>query len=172
MKTHAFTWLGLAIVVLGWALLVFDIVAGDTVAKSGTLVATLSLRADIMTIAQTAILSGFGLTITGVLTSGFGAFSRFFDAVLYRSSSPRTPAPAPVAPSFRDSSPMSPPMSPSSAAPPVVMPIERSPPPAPPPPLRSKEHNYVILADGSVEVETMFGTRIFATLDEAREFIR
>ena len=36
----------------------------------------------------------------------------------------------------------------------------------------NRQRNYVILSDGSVEVETLLGTRIFATLDEARAFIR
>ena len=35
-----------------------------------------------------------------------------------------------------------------------------------------RDRNYVILSDGSVEVETLLGTRIFASLDEARDFIR
>ena len=39
---------------------------------------------------------------------------------------------------------------------------------APPP----QGRNYQILPDGSVEVETLLGTRIFASMDEARDFIR
>ena len=37
---------------------------------------------------------------------------------------------------------------------------------------RIKDRNYVILPDGSVEVDTLLGTRVFASLDEARDFIR
>jgi hypothetical protein len=167
VKSNAFTWVGFVIVALGWALLVADLTVSDTILKAGNLVAVLSLRSDIATVAQAAIISGFGFAIVGTLRSGFGAFSRFFEAVLQRSGS--GPRPTPSAPQ-----PMS--VEPREPAPPAATPVEPSPlgrprpPPMPPSPY--KERNYVILADGSVEVETMFGTRVFATMDEARDFIR
>ena len=154
-----FLWLGLIVAALGWALLLTTILAGDATFRAGSLVAVMTLRSDLITVAQSAILSGFGLAIIGALRGGFAAFSRFFDAVLQRAT-PRPPVVTPVRP---EPAPM-----PSV---PVVMPMDRAPPPSPPPP-RVKERNYVVLPDGSVEVETLFGTRLFATLDEAREFIR
>ena len=178
------TWAGFGIALIGWVLLIVDLVASDAVLRAGNLVATLALRNDVVTVAQTVILSGFGLAIVGTLRAGFGAFTRFFDAVLQRSSAPRpkgstTLEPEPVA--------AEPAYEPEPAAPrapevitvtPTVMTPERpTAPPRPAPPerpraARPKERNYVILSDGSVEVETMFGTRIFANLDEARDFIR
>ncbi len=160
-RGSGFTWLGLAIALLGWALLVAGLLASDATLRIGNLVETMAARADIVTIAQTAIGTGLGLAVIGTLRSGFGAFSRFFDAVLQRSTSRPQPMPEPRRP-------MPEPREPEV----VVQAAERGTPPKPPPPLRSREKNYTVLSDGSVEVETMFGTRIFATLDEAREFIR
>jgi hypothetical protein len=161
-KGSGFTWLGLAIALLGWALLIAGLLASDATLRIGTLVETLAARSDIVTIAQTAIGTGLGLAVIGTLRSGFGAFGRFFDAVLHRSTSRPQSVPEPARP-------MAEPREPEV----VVHPVERGQaPPMPPPPLRSRERNYVVLPDGSVEVETLFGTRVFATLEEAREFIR
>ena len=93
MAADRFTWVGLGIVILGWAALIADMTISESVLRSGNLVAVISLRSDIVTVAQTAILSGFGLALIGALRSGFGALNRFFEAVLQRSAAPR---PAPV----------------------------------------------------------------------------
>lgn len=171
MKRDRLTSAGFLVVLIGWALLIADMAISDTLLKAGNLVAIMSLRGDILTIAQTTILSGFGLAIVGTLRSGFGAFTRFFDAVLQRSAAPRSKEPvsldpepmvdveSPVTPA-KSKAPETITVAPTGAA------AERG------KTGRSKERNYVILSDGSVEVETMFGTRIFATLDEARDFIR
>ena len=153
MRTDRFIWFGLAIVIAGWAVLLADMLISDTVLKAGTLVAVISLRSDIITIAQTAIMSGFGLGVVGALRSGFGALNRFFEAVLQRSSTPR-PAPVVDAPEPQVATPM-------------PQPVERMPQTG-----QIKDRNYVILPDGSVEVDTLLGTRVFASLDEARDFIR
>ncbi len=100
-------------------------------------------HADLVEIARCLIGSGFGLALIGALQTGFGALNRFFSAVLTRSGS--RSAPAPVA----------------TTAPPVDRSAQ---------PLRERRP-YQILADGSVEVETIVGTRRFDTMDEAREFI-
>lgn len=194
MKIGRMTWAGFGIALIGWILLIIDLVASDALIKAGSLVSTLSLRSDIVTLAQTVILSGFGLAIVGTLRAGFGAFTRFFDAVLQRSTSPRPKSstvlePEPVAPEpVRTPDPATP-RAPEviTVTPTVVTPerpspherpaaekpaAERAAPPERPKPPRSKERNFVILSDGSVEVETMFGTRIFATMDEAKDFIR
>lgn len=151
---------GLTMVVLGWLVLVTDLVVSDAQLQAGSLVAALALKADIATLAQTLVITGLGLAVVGGLREGFGALSRFFDAVLQRSVSPRTtPMPAPE-PMEEDDDIVAAPRGSDRIAP------DR---PAPPPP---QGRNYQILPDGSVEVETLLGTRIFASMDEARDFIR
>ena len=153
MTIDRFTWCGLSIVILGWVVLIADMTISESVLRAGNLVAVISLRSDIVTIAQTAILSGFGLALVGALRSGFGALNRFFEAVLQRSSAPR-PAPAVEQPEPHV----------ATTAPHT---IERMAPTG-----QIKDRNYVVLPDGSVEVDTLLGTRVFASLDEARDFIR
>ena len=145
---------GFGLVILGWVILLADLTLSDSILKAGSLVAVLALKADIVTLAQCLLLTGFGLAVLGALKDGFGALNRFFDAVLQRSSGPR-PTPMPAAADTET----------------VVVTVpngsDRSPSPA-----QHRDRNYVILPDGSVEVDTLLGTRIFATLDEARDFIR
>jgi hypothetical protein len=148
---------GLALVILGWVVLVADLTLSDSVLKEGSLVAVLSLKADIVTLAQTLVITGLGLVIVGALRDGFGALNRFFDAVLQRSSTPR-PAPMPDPPTADVEHGDLTAVTPGG---------DRILSPAP-----HRDRNYVVLPDGSVEVETLLGTRIFATLDEARDFIR
>ncbi len=148
---------GLALVVLGWVVLVADLALSDAVLEAGSLVAVLSLKADIVTLAQTLVMTGFGLAIVGALREGFGALNRFFDAVLQRSSTPR-PAPMPNPPTADVQ------RGDLAAA---TQGGDRILSPEP-----HRDRNYLILPDGSIEVETLLGTRIFATMDEARDFIR
>lgn len=49
---------GLALVVLGWVVLVADLTLSDAVLKEGSLVAVLSLKADVVTLAQTLVITG------------------------------------------------------------------------------------------------------------------
>ncbi len=170
MKSDRLTWGGLGLVLIGWAVLIADMVISDSVLKAGNLVAVMSLRGDILTIAQTVILSGFGLALMGTLRSGFGAFTRFFDAVLQRSAAPRPREPVVLDPEpVVDVEPQ--PSAPKSKPETIIVQANGAGPDKGKPG-RSSNRNYVILSDGSVEVETMFGTRIFATLDEAKDFIR
>ncbi len=158
-RRNRFVTFGLIMVVLGWLVLVTDLVVGDAQLQAGGLVATLALKADIATLAQTLVITGLGLAVLGGLREGFGALNRFFDAVLQRSVSPRaTPMPAPE-PMEEDDDVVAAPRGADRIAP------DRHPPPA-------QGRNYQILPDGSVEVETLLGTRIFASMDEARDFIR
>ena len=152
---------GLILVVLGWLALVADFALADAQLQPGNLVATLSVKGDIATLAEMLVLTGLGLSILGGLREGFGALNRFFDAVLQRSSSPR-PSPMPEPPLDDLDDEIAPPRSAAErVAPANVMP------PAP-----AVGRNYQILPDGSVEVETLLGTRVFASMDEARDFIR
>jgi hypothetical protein len=189
MKIGGMTWLGFGVALIGWVLFVAALTISDALLKGGSLVAVLSMRSDIVSIGQTLILSGFGLAIVGTLRAGFGAFTRFFDAVLQRSTAPRPKGPTALEPEPLTPMPSVDPdpevddvgETPSVVVPPrtTVEPRSGADRPVPPRPtpdraraVRGKERNYVILSDGSVEVETMFGTRIFASLDEAKDFIQ
>lgn len=162
VPTDWLTWLGLALAAGGWALLIVTVTAGGAGMKGGSLVAELSVRSDVVTLAQTAVVSGFGLAVVGGLRAGFGALNRFFAAVLQRSTTPKPAAPV-VATVVEPE---------DDLAEPVVAPIvparERFVPASRP---SKQKQNYTIRPDGSVEVETLLGTRVFATLEEARDFI-
>ena len=154
MATDRLTWFGLAVALIGWAVLVADLFVAESVLKAGNLVAVTALRGDVVTLSQTAILSGIGLAVVGVLRRGFGALHRLFEAVL---APPVTVQPLPVEERPEPKPPM----------PPAAVVVERMPATG-----QIKDRNYVILPDGSVEVDTLLGTRVFASLDEARDFIR
>lgn len=175
------TWVGFGIALIGWVLLIVALVASDTLMRAGSVVAVMTARSDVVTLAQTTVLTGFGIAIVGALRAGFGAFTRFFDAVLQRSTAPRPRGATTLEPEPLVPEPVHTPEPSASRAPevitvtPTVVTPERSSRPAAPDrpkPTRPKDRNYVILSDGSVEVETMFGTRIFANLEEAKDFIR
>ncbi len=155
MATDRFTWFGLALALVGWAVLIADLFVAESVLKAGNLVAVTALRGDVVTLSQTAILSGIGLAVVGVLRRGFKSLGQIFDAVL--APPPMTVNPLPI-------EELPEPKPPMPAAPIIV---ERIPVTG-----QIKDRNYVILPDGSVEVDTMLGTRVFASLDEARDFIR
>ena len=155
MATDRLTWLGLAIAIVGWAVLVLDMTVSEALLRAGNLVAVLSLRTDIVTISQTAILSGFGLSVIGTLRGGF--------RLLAGLTEPTREPPAAVTRLPEPLATVAEPIEPE-----VLMPQSPGRPSTPP----LRERNYVILPDGSVEVETLLGTRIFASLDEARDFIR
>ena len=162
---HRLVGFGLALVVLGWVLLLADLLLSDALLKAGSLVAVLSLKGDIATLAQTLVLTGLGLSLLGGLREGFGALSRFFDAVLQRSSTPR-PGPMPDDdPDLEPERVVTVPHGADRMGGERLMP-ERAAAAA------SRDRNYSILPDGSVEVDTLLGTRIFASMDEARDFIR
>lgn len=149
---------GLSLVILGWVVLLATLALGDAVLTAGSLVAVLAFKADAVTLAQTLVLTGLGLALLGGLRQGFGALNRFFDAVLQRSVAPR-PSPMPEPPSAV--------RQPEDEIVTVPQPGERI-----EPAVASRHRNYAILPDGSVEVDTLLGTRIFASMDEARDFIR
>ena len=176
MKVDRFTWGGLSLVVIGWVVLLAALLISDATLKAGSLVAVMALRGDILTIAESAILSGFGLAIIGTLRSGFGAFTRFFDAVLQRSAAPKRADPVHVDPMPVPTPQDDPPPPPRPSEPEVITimpnPVADEPERPRTPRIKpAKPKNYAILPDGSVEVETMFGTRVFATMEEAKDFI-
>ncbi len=156
MRIDRFTWLGLGTAIVGWVILIVDMTVSEQMLQAGNAVAVVALRSDIVTIAQTVIFCGLGLAVIGTLRTGFGTLHRFFDSVLQRSfdTKPTAPMAEPIEPYI-----MTQPMQTTT--------VERMPTMG-----QIKDRNYVILADGSVEVETLLGTRVFASLDEARDFIR
>ena len=92
MRYDRLTSIGLGIVALGWVVLVADMTVTEAMLRAGNLVAIISLRSDIVTIAQTAILTGLGLALFGAVRSGFAALGKGLGAVPERSemlSAPR-----------------------------------------------------------------------------------
>ena len=156
VRRNRFITFGLAMVVLGWVILVVDLVAGDAELRAGGLVAVLALKSDIATLAQLLVVTGLGLAILGGLREGFGALNGFFDAALQRSASQR--ANPETSGELDDDDIDTAPSASSHGA------TEYHP--------HAPARNYRVLPDGSVEVETLLGTRIFASMDEARDFIR
>jgi hypothetical protein len=95
------------------------------------------------TIAECTILSGLGLAILGALQTGFGALNKFFESVLERTGKVQSKAGGSRSPQQKKI-------------------VERG---------WVKDRAYVLYMDGSVEVETMLGRRIFSSLQDAQEFI-
>lgn len=159
---NRFVTFGLAMVVLGWLVLVADLLLSDAMLQAGRLVAVLSLKGDIATLAQLLVLTGLGLAILGGLREGFGVLNRFFDTVLQRSQASRPQDGAEPVEFDAEDDDLPAHHAPAHHAPERPA-AERTP---------VQARNYTILPDGSVEVDTLLGTRIFASMDEARDFIR
>lgn len=166
------TWTGFIIVAAGWALLLAAPQLNDAAAHlSGRVPGAPAINA--ATIAQSAILTGFGLSVIGALHSGFGALNRFFAAVLARSGQARaaTAAPSayPLAPSAPAAGPAVRPAAPAAAR---ALAARQ---PAPPRKILErgwvKDRAYVLFVDGSVEIDTMLGRRVFPSLREAQDFV-
>lgn len=141
MTFDRLTWSGFMIVAMGWALLF-------SAPQISELLLSITGRSsgafvDVPSIAMCTILSGFGIAILGALQTGFGALQRFFASVLERAT---TPSRANAAPSGSQQRKI----------------VERG---------WLKDRAYVLFMDGSVEIETMLGRRLFPSLEEAQEFI-
>jgi hypothetical protein len=143
------TWAGIVLIGLGWGLLLMGGHLTDGPVDSWGRSVTVALRLDLPTIAQALILSGFGLAILAALQHGFGALNRFFEAVLERSAAVPKPKQTQAA---------------TIAVPkqPAAIRVSQG---------RIKDRNYVMFADGSVDVETLLGVRRFPSLGEAQQFI-
>jgi hypothetical protein len=145
-----FNWLakaGLFVTMIGWLAYLFGVLA-PVISEAEPRIQALvpidiapyvGLASDI---GRNLILTGLGLAVLGVLRSGFGAFNRFFDAILKSASAPR-PEPKP----------------------PLIDPnhiVERG---------RIRDRGYVMYGDGSVEVETLVGIRRFPSREDAQSFV-
>jgi hypothetical protein len=136
------TWVGFMIAALGWALLF-------SAPQLAEILASFTGRSmnvgylSMPTIALCTVLTGFGVAILGALQTGFGALNKFFESVLERTarSGANGLAKRPEQPRKI---------------------IERG---------WLKDRAYVLFIDGSVEIETMLGRRLFPSLQEAQEFI-
>ncbi|HUI20871.1 MAG TPA: hypothetical protein VLZ74_07480 [Methylocella sp.] len=136
------TWTGFMIVVLGWALLFSAPQLAELLGSFGG--RSLDVRSlNVPALAACTILSGFGIAILGALQTGFGALNRFFDSVLERSAKAGTHT-----------------LQRRPEQPRKI--IERG---------WLKDRAYVLFMDGSVEIETLLGRRLFPSLQEAQEFI-
>ena len=89
------------------------------------------------------ILTGLGIAIVGALQTGFGALNKFFESVLERTGKVRSKAAGARSPQQKKI-------------------VERG---------WVKDRAYLLYMDGSVEVETMLGRRIFSSLQDAQEFL-
>jgi hypothetical protein len=147
MASSRLTPFGLFLALLAWGLLLFG--GQLSVWATGFLGRPLPLALDPgrTDVAQSLILSGFGLAILGTLRAGLNTLRSFVEAVLQRSAAARAqPTPAP----------------------PTVEPVD---------PMRVVERGWIRgrpfarFADGSVEIETLLGVRRFASFADAEDFV-
>ncbi len=136
------TWVGFMIVALGWVLL-FTAPELAEFLGSATGRSMYLDHFNIPVIAPCTMLTGFGMAIFGALQTGFRALDRFFVSVIERSSKPGSET--------RTRRPEQPRKI-----------VERG---------WLKDRAYVLFMDGSVEMETMLGRRLFPSLQDAQEFI-
>ena len=146
MKIGRVTWVGLTLAVIGWAMMLGETAIADFMTIQNPRVLPPTFHNDFVDVAKTLIFSGFGLALVGSLQTGFGALNRFFEAVLVRSGQKsQALAAAPAADAYKREA------------------VEE------PPPRTGRP--YRTFPDGSVEVETIVGSRRFRSMDEARDFI-
>jgi hypothetical protein len=139
---------GLGGIALSWLALLWFVVADDPF--FGLSAATPAVtRHNAVTLAQCALFTALTLAVVGVLHAGFAASAAFYRSVLNRSGPRAADVGATPGPGSTSS------------------PDRRR---------RAREGQlggrpYVLFADGAVDLETVFGVRSFASLDEARAFI-
>jgi len=157
MQFGKLTWVGLMIVAFGWALLISGVSLADLVNKMTGHASPAVVALNMGTVAQSTILTGFGLAILGLLQTGFSALNRFFDNVLERTA--KKPETNDVG--YRQEPVMS--RGPGGRVDPKARTIvERG---------LIKNRAYRRFGDGSIEVETLLGLRRFRTMREAADFV-
>lgn len=148
MPPARLTLLGIGLVALGWAV---QLVVGALAPALGRMLGGWApTQTAVIGVSQSLILSGFGLAILAALHNGFGALNRFFETIAQRSAAAAARA----------------------SPPPVVTTVpERADPNRINGRGRLGDRSYVQFADGSLEVETLLGSRRFRSFDEARTFV-
>ena len=140
------TWVGFVIVALGWALLV-------SATQLVELYVSFTGRSpgpnyfNMPTIALCTVITGFGLSILGALQTGFGTLNKFFNSVLERTAKSDV--------NKRGDKSVGQQEQPRKI-------VERG---------WLRDRAYVLYIDGSVEIETLLGRRLFPSLQDAQEFI-
>jgi len=158
MQFGKLTWVGLMIVAFGWALLISGVSLADLVNKVTGHASPAVVALNMGTVAQSTILTGFGLAILGLLQTGFSALNRFFDNVLERTA--KKPETANEA--YRQEPVLSHGVSTAKADPKARTVVERG---------LIKNRAYKRFGDGSIEVETLLGLRRFRSMREAADFV-
>lgn len=196
MKPHKILWFGLLVVAAGWVILLSEAQLNLLIASftRGETAQTSSLNLGI--IAQSAILSGFGVAILGALATGFSALNQFLVAILARNGKLNFELPLDLTverklPSLMREPPVSGKPVQSEAkqskeglvkllggkSSPILYSNRKRSEEAKSNPRKIvergwvKDRAYVLFADGAVEVETMLGLRRFPSLQDAQEFI-
>jgi len=136
------TWIGFMIVAFGWAVLLSGAQFFEYLERAiGRAIFPGPIPAPVF--AQYLVLTGFGVAILGSLKTGFGALQRFFDALTEKTSQARTQPRQAHAEQLKKV-------------------VERG---------WLRDRAYILFMDGSVEIETMLGRRLFPSLQEAQKFI-
>jgi len=170
------TWVGLMIVALGWALLISGVSLVDLVNRFSGHASPALISLNMGVLAQSTILTGFGIAILGLLQTGFSALNRFFDSVLERTAKREETdrGPACVEPNVRLTTPA---QMPSKPLPSQQVSSQRQAAAVPKPRGKIvergmlKDRAYVLFGDGTIEIETLLGLRRFQSLREAAEFV-
>jgi hypothetical protein len=100
-------------------------------------------RHHLVTIAQCGLLTSLALLLVGALRRGFSALDRFFASILERTATPRAVAVAPV-------------KAPETGV------VDAG---------KVGGRPYRRFANGSVQVDTLLGQRLFASMEDARAFV-
>ena len=140
------TWVGFIIIALGWALLVSAPQLVEFFA-SFTGHSPSPNYLSMPTIALCTVITGFGLAILGALQTGFGTLNKFFNSVLERTAKSDV--------NKRGDKSVGQQEQPRKI-------VERG---------WLRDRAYVLYIDGSVEIETLLGRRLFPSLQDAQEFI-
>lgn len=175
------TWVGLMIVALGWALLISGVSLVDLVNRFSGHASPALISLNMGVLAQSTILTGFGIAILGLLQTGFSALNRFFDSVLERTAKREETdrSPACVEPNVRPTTPAQMPSKPLPSQQMSSQQVSSQRKAAAVPKPRGKivergilkDRAYVLFGDGTIEIETLLGLRRFQSLREAAEFV-
>lgn len=137
------TGLGAVGVALSWVALLWAAFAEQPLGADAAVA-----RHHLVTIAQCALLTSLALVLVGALRRGFSALDRFFASILERTATPRAAAAAAPAPA------------------PIKVPetgvVDAG---------KIGGRPFRRFANGSVQVDTLLGQRLFVSMEDARAFV-